>query len=39
MSSQTRYLPEVREWAVWVVLEHKHEHEWQSAPIQSVAGS
>jgi transposase len=37
MSKSTRYLPEVRKRAVWLVLEHQGEHESQWAAIGSIA--
>ena len=37
MTSPTRYSPEVREWAVRLVLEHQGEHDSQWSAITSVA--
>ena len=37
MTSPTRYSPEVRERAVWLVLEHQGEHDSQWSTITSVA--
>ena len=38
MSRPSRYAPEVRERAVWMVREHGEEHPSQWAPIGSIAG-
>jgi transposase len=36
MTKQTKYSPEVREWAVGMVLTHQNEHSSQWAAIRSI---
>ena len=38
MATAGRYSPEVKERAVWMVLEHEREHNSQWAAIVSIAG-
>ena len=38
MGKATRYPPELRERAIRLVREHRHEHPSESAAIQSIAG-